>query len=145
MNTQKNVNQRLAKLYNKEAESKQELSTQKIELEKLELSIKNSEMAVKDIEAAIKDYSGNAQKIEKAKQAMKDAISWSNDAIDDLILAQKELLMGIDEARKVKKTLSDAGFDTKEAQKKESDFGSAYKKADDMRNKYQRLIDSAKN
>ena len=32
MNTQKNVNQRLSKLYTKQAESKQELSSEKIEL-----------------------------------------------------------------------------------------------------------------
>ena len=41
MNTQKNVNQRLSKLYSKDAESKQELSSQKVELARKAPSVLN--------------------------------------------------------------------------------------------------------
>jgi hypothetical protein len=53
MNTQKNVNQRLAKLYTKQVEEKQELSSEKVELALAQDLIKDAEIAQGKLKALI--------------------------------------------------------------------------------------------
>jgi chromosome segregation ATPase len=61
MNTQKNVNERLAKLYTQQAEKKQELSAEKIELS-----------VVSDIRQSIDEASAESQGLENILRRMKE-------------------------------------------------------------------------
>ena len=68
MNTQKNVNQRLAKLYTKEVEGKQELSAEKVELATMKDITKWLTIFEKDLKAARSYKSDYNMRITQAKK-----------------------------------------------------------------------------
>ena len=104
MNTQKNVNQRLAKLYTKQVAEKQELSSEKVELALVDDAAK----ALNDfVQLRKKDNKlrGQESKIEKAylnyKQSQKEWINALSDVESDANKLEDDLVKILDAAQEI--------------------------------------------
>ena len=99
MNTQKNVNQRLSKLYTKQAESKQELSSEKVELARKPNSI------LSEANKLDNKLRGQESKIEKAylnyKQSQKEWINALSDVESDANKLEDDLVKILDAAQEI--------------------------------------------
>lgn len=81
MNTQKNVNQRLSKLYSKD--TKQELSSEKVELS----SIRELERLGQDVKQITDFFEKELSNFEKAKMDLKQSIKGRTNQSIDLVSA----------------------------------------------------------
>ena len=99
MNTQKNVNQRLAKLYTKQVAEKQELSSEKVELARKPNSI------LSEANKLDNKLRGQESKIEKAylnyKQSQKEWINALSDVESDANKLEDDLVKILDAAQEI--------------------------------------------
>ena len=115
MNTQKNVNQRLAKLYTQD--TKQELSSEKVELGKVDDLIFSAKTAKAEIEAAVKFLKEADPLVQAASNRLNDYNTWLDGTLREF--------------REINQDAKDLGISPKEIK--------GYKEAEDFLSKAKQL------